>query len=365
MVAFHYAPHASSVDVSSPLQLAYLAVLSGGASAVSLFFVLSGFVLAHSYLGYDGAFRGTFRRFWSARARRILPAYLLAYIAALIWLAFNEGVDGPAALASLGLVQAWWGPIARLVNSPGWSLSVEAFFYAVFPFLAARVYRLASRRPKLVICALFIASLPGPMALGALSEALPGPTGAFLAQTALNLPLLHLSSFLIGVATVAAFRRAPGPKGRWNATVGEALPTLGGLCCLILVSGTLPGPLVRNGALAPWFALLIFRLAHGRGFVSQVLSWPVFVLLGEASFALYIIQEPLWNWAGPLLVGADDTLRFAILFGVAIGLSVVIQRVLEPRAFHALDSVRGKLAGPGYWIRRCPALYGKAPSLSG
>jgi peptidoglycan/LPS O-acetylase OafA/YrhL len=340
--AFHYAPHATTIDLGSLAQLVYLTVLSGGASSVSLFFVLSGFVLAHRYLGDDGAFRGARAAFWLARLRRVAPVYFLGYALALAWLVTHGGADPLASVASLGLVQAWWGPLARLVNSPAWSLSVEAFFYATFPILAPPVYRLARRRPLLVVCTLLVCSLPGPLICGVASAQNTGGFASVLNDIALNLPLFHLPSFLIGVATAAAFRESPTSSARW-ATPGELLPNLGALCCLILISGTLPGPLVRDGALAPWFALLTLRLARGQGLVARVLSWPALVVLGDASYALYIIQEPVWNWFGSFLdaIGLPDVsgswLGFGCFVAVAIVLSLALSRWFEPR-FRALST---------------------------
>ena len=109
-----------------------------------------------------------------------------------------------------------------MVNSPAWSLSVEVFFYATFPVLAPPVYRLATRRPALVVAGLLLACVPGPLILGLVSagDQPTSMTADFWYQTALNLPVFHLPSFLIGVATAAAYRAVPRGTARW-ATPGE------------------------------------------------------------------------------------------------------------------------------------------------
>jgi peptidoglycan/LPS O-acetylase OafA/YrhL len=217
--------------------------------------------------------------------------------------------------------------MARLVNSPGWSLSVEVFFYASFPLLAPPMFRVAQRHPRAVVLGLLLASVPGPLA-GGLANA------EFWTQTALNLPLLHLPSFLVGVATAAVFRASTRPAPRW-ATLGEVLPTLGALCCLVLISGLLPGPVVRDGVLAPWFALTVLRLARGGGWVARVLGSGWMVSLGEASYALYILQEPLWNWFG-------EYLGFGAFAIIAVGVALAARRWFEPfQRVPAVQSGRG------------------------
>ncbi|HEY0584288.1 MAG TPA: hypothetical protein VGE94_19040, partial [Chloroflexota bacterium] len=170
--------------------------------------------------------------------------------------------------------------------------------------------------------------------------------------------LFHLPTFLMGVATAAAFRTSPRSTARW-ATPGEILPTIGALCCLVLISGTLPGPLVRDGALGPWFALVVLRLARGQGMVSRVLGWRLFVALGEASYALYIVQEPLWNWTGAFLEwlgysGALDTWPgFWAFVIVAVVLSLVIRSWWDTWLTRSVNELLAQLRGTAGF-----ALYG-------
>ena len=55
---------------------------------------------------------------------------------------------------------------------------------------------------------------------------------------------------------------------------------------------------VQSGILGPLFALLIWQLARGDGALRRALSAPVLLTLGEASYALYILQEPMFELVG-------------------------------------------------------------------
>src|SRR5690242_17436535 len=143
VVAYH------ALDALVPHAPGYLSRLaSHGYLGVSLFFVLSGFILTYTYIEPDsGALRGSAREFWWARIARVYPMYTAALVVALpVFLLYRIALAPPEARAQATiaagltpmLLQGWWPPAACQWNCPGWSLSVEMFFYAIFPFLAVR-----------------------------------------------------------------------------------------------------------------------------------------------------------------------------------------------------------------------------------
>src|SRR5262245_35048532 len=98
-------------------------LVSSGYTAVSLFFVLSGFVLAYTY-GQRHAGRGLDRRtFWVARFARIYPLYVLALVIALPFY-LRDGRPGGwlEPLLVVCLAQAWLPGAAVAWNGPAWSL---------------------------------------------------------------------------------------------------------------------------------------------------------------------------------------------------------------------------------------------------
>ena len=127
-----------------PFDLPWIhAVIAQSNVAVSFFFCLSGFIMATVYRdGVDA------RAYWIARFARIYPVYALALAACLV-----TGPDITAGQYGLDsvLLQAWVPGWAMTVNPPGWSLSVEVLFYALFPVLTRGLTARTLNRAILVV----------------------------------------------------------------------------------------------------------------------------------------------------------------------------------------------------------------------
>ncbi|MBJ6761269.1 acyltransferase [Myxococcaceae bacterium JPH2] len=308
VVAFHVVPREGLPSWA-------ISLLDGGPSSVTLFFILSGFVLAYSHLGAADTGRVSRRDFWAARFARIYPVYLLGLVLAAppFFLAVLRQEGGASTqalqrLASVGtavftLTQAWAPSLACQWNCPGWSLSVEAVFYALFPLLALPVARarplgLAALALATVLVGVLTASAAWGLDgwLAAHPDSLLGASETWRHVGAYH-PVPRLAQFLLGVVMGRGFalRQAHGqarpvPAGLPFATVALAL----GVMLPPWTEATLP---LRDALLTPLFAGLIWALAHGAGPLARFLEHPVTVRLGEASFALYILHIPLAYYA--------------------------------------------------------------------
>ena len=279
----------------------FMSSLTGsGFVAVSFFYVLSGFVLSYSYVNRSGKMLGSRWSFWVARIARIYPAYLLAFLLAapfnILWtLRVNHFSTGVAKLVSgaalvLTMQQAWTPWTAWYWNYPAWSVSVEAFFYLVFPFAALGLRAFRGKTCLLGMCALWVVALIAPVSL-CLTHGAAAVTGDRLQMAVEFTPLLRLPEFLIGMllgrAYVLGFRLTPG-----MSKVLSCCSLLAVLVCLAF-GPAIPRPLLANGLLVPLFAILIYSLAEGQGLLARLLSLPVLILLGEASYGIYILQIPV------------------------------------------------------------------------
>ena len=270
----------------------YRALIGIGYVGVSFFFVLSGFILVYVYGGREVAKR----RFWQARFARIYPAYLFSLLVTLPGLLHFLPVARQLHLAALTLtaypllLEAWFPRILMFWNVVAWSLSVEVFFYAVFPFALRVLERMEWSGLRVWIVGSWFASL---LLTGAYIVLRPDGVAHttsmnndlfWLGVVKLN-PLVRLPEFLLGMGVGAVFLRVPARARSWP--IAMAVPLL---LLAIALQTWIPYPVMHSGLLAPVFALLIFGFAT-RPAWSRFLAFRPLMLLGEASYSLYLLHS--------------------------------------------------------------------------
>jgi peptidoglycan/LPS O-acetylase OafA/YrhL len=326
------------------------AVFSFGYIGVAFFFLLSGFILTYRY---HDTFRAglrfdAIRNFYAARFARVYPlhaATMPIVIAVLVFLgtdALWSGVDPPTRLraiaAQLLLVQSWSAslPIEFGVNGPAWSISVEAFFYLLFPFLAFGLLRVLRSSPPRVVL------------LGAASLWLAASILLWPRQAAVDdwhwyvFPPTRLVDFVIGMLLGIAFLRFD-PRRRWpmHATSIEVL-AIAGVCTAVVLSPFVPLSMRFALWVMPAWCAVILAFAGGRGAIARMLSHPVLVRLGEISYAFYLchlavvkLVDQRVGWDHPLSVaialGGTLALSFALHYGVERPMRARVRGLLAPR----------------------------------
>ena len=321
--------------------------------SVSLFFVLSGFILTYNYFDRERGCRVTDQQFWAARLARVYPVYLLGLVIAIPQLLEELSLSDQtpllsniAAMVLVGcLVQSWLPQFAWFWNFPSWSLSDEAFFYWCFPWLLRRL-RALTRSQLLVSMSIVWLAAQVPAVLARIM----GPDGlGFVDRSAMPLlvkvvqmnPLLRLPDFVIGIFLGRLYLL----RGDHPPTSQFRLRELGGALSIVglslpvaaaAFSPEYPFPLTYSRSLvAPFNALLIFGLALGGGLLAKVLASRTMVLLGNASYALYLLHVPviyLTYTAARAWFGAEspNTWPMFVAYGFfAIGLSILAFLLVE------------------------------------
>jgi peptidoglycan/LPS O-acetylase OafA/YrhL len=319
VVIYHVTPVSDQhvIDWFPALPQAFYSLLRTGYVAVGIFFVLSGFVLAYNYdLGkrWDGL---SLARFAVARFSRIYPAYCLGlllitpFVVYRLAQAYTPDSLGDEALSGFlnwTLLQAWIPSMALTWNDPGWSLSNEAFFYLCFPFIGVLLWKVSTPGRNVATSAimwLFVLVAPLYLALqtgaGFEDPSTGGVSPAVSAETLAHFvkynPALRLPEFCVGILLCRMYSHVWQSHG---ALLGRGywfyLPALLLSGVLLSASSGFSPFLLHNGILLPLYGFIVLGLALGGGVVSRVLSSDILVLLGNASYSMYILHVPIRTW---------------------------------------------------------------------
>lgn len=320
-----------------------------GNFGVTFFFILSGFVLTWS--ARPGLAVGTF---WWRRFARIWPAHVVA-LALAVPVFYSLSPDprqwwikplDPSVIAlSVVLIQGWWRDPAILFsgNPAAWTLTCEAFFYALHPLL----WRGYLRLQRVGV----LSATMGVVALAVLLRVaiLIWPTGPL---AGLPLPVFRLTEFVVGIGIARAMRLGWRPPVRPVITYVLVAAALGaGYAFREHVAARF-----LNEVIIALFALMIAAVA-GRDVVSapSLLRSRPLVVLGEWSYAFYLVHATV-IYAVHDLFGAHRTswsgiVWYPVLLAAALlaagALHVLIERPVEQRLRRWWDDRRSPIVPAG------------------
>lgn len=264
-----------------------LKVVAAGNTGVTLFFVLSGFLLTLPFLDALRQRRSIdIRRFYWARALRILPLYYAAILVA--W--FFTGA--PEALRAMFFIPLGFKLFPFSV--PWWSLCTEVQFYLLLPWAMLMLQWRAGR--WLLAFALLVWAIAHLLLFNdrqwlaahgnwSLADSLFGRGGAFLAGA--------LSAWLHGSGLAGRLLE----RARFAALLG-----VGGLLALFWLlawygqTGQRPAveamPMYHNLEALLWACILLCVL-HLRGGLKSVFINRALEHFGKISYSLYLVHVPL------------------------------------------------------------------------
>ncbi len=286
---------------SNPQWFGFLApVVNAGFISVSYFILLSGFVLAYNY--GERARNGQLdrKRFWQARFTRIYPIYFLSLVLSLGQLKIEYPTHTHAmfwagiVLTPL-LLQGFIPAIAIFLNTPAWTMSAEAAYYVIFPWVAKwkRPERIAPHLARMAgIWALGL--VPGALYIAFNPDGIAHPDrwsyGPWLWALKYT-PYSHVFSFIFGVmlASLDQMIARASHVRLWLGLVGFA-----GIYTLLSLGSLVPYAIIHDGLLMPLFGCIVLGLA-GENPLAYVLSVRPLVFVGEASYCLYLLHYSLWN----------------------------------------------------------------------
>ena len=309
-------------------------IVPGGLLGVTVFFVLSGFLITGQV--WNGIERNAGRLdakdFWSRRVRRLLPASLLVVaVVSVTWPAL--GYDLPLRdLVSAVLPIRNWAMLrsdAGYGASPSptahfWSLAVEEQVYLVLPFLLLVLARLRSRR----------------MAGGALAvlAAVAVAAGAALAAAG-HLDRAYLSTYtragevLAGASAALLWRTGPRPRR-------AGVLAIAGAAALGAVFGLLSWPSANVSTIGIPVTVVATLALCGSSMTTG--TWwagvgrtRVVRVTADHAYELYLVHVPLYAVVNQYRTGlSGSTLilaRLVLTAVVAAGLHVLVEPIRRRR----------------------------------
>ncbi|GLB67916.1 acyltransferase family protein [Arthrobacter mangrovi] len=250
--------------------------LSPGMVGVSFFYVLSGFVLTWTAKPGDSSWL-----FFQRRFARVYPAYAVAWLVSMALIVISSESPVWQDLFALTLLQSWFPDEAIYsgANVVFWSISCEAFFYLVFPWIFPLAQRL-TQTGRLTVIAACLALV---WVAAAINDPLvPGSVGHWFIYF---FPPTRMLEFIIGI--MLALQIKHGTRRFQVPLWAASLIAL----AAYMAAAFVPDSYMRVAVTLAPFALLVFAAAQtdlaGKASLYRL---PVFVTLGVWSYCFYLIH---------------------------------------------------------------------------
>lgn len=305
-----------------------------GATGVTYFFLLSGFLLAYHYKRPIVENTFSYSDFLIKRVSKIYP---LHWIVALffVWLTWDE-VLGKAIPLNFMLLQSWF-PLYKVyfsLNGTSWFLSSIVFCYFVFPLLI-RFFEKWGKTAWLLFMLYALGWILFSELYPPINEGWGNKAGWYNHN-----PMSRVVDFGCGILCCNIYNWLKS----LNIKVPAYLPTIAEVvCCLLIVI------LLYDHSLLPWgldkiavgLFILTFALQE-KGLLSRLLQNRLFMYLGKISFSIYIIHAAV-------ICGIDYNLPFhygvssIIILGITLLLSALSYHLLEPYTSQRMSTFLKKI----------------------
>lgn len=299
-----------------------------GVCGVSLFFVLSGFVLSEGYGERVRTRQLRWRTFFFRRWVRVYPLHLLG--ALLFLAAYRRHVDPsdwPYAVCNLALVQSWV-PLHDCyfsLNGVSWFVSSILPAYALFPCIWRTVNAFRLRT------ALAAAAVIAGVYVGVVAQLPDSAAEAWLYV----FPPVRLLDFSLGVLAHRVYRRVQADGGLRHAALWEWLP-VALFAGNVALSPHLPERFFYVAQFWPTAVatVLIFALADSArgGWLTRCLRLRCMVWLGGISFEFYMLHKILMDTMAyafyRLHLALPAAVQYAAVFLLLLPLCWAVKRML-------------------------------------
>jgi peptidoglycan/LPS O-acetylase OafA/YrhL len=307
-----------------------LSAFSGGFVGVDIFFVISGYVIAHSLEDDLKARSFSIWRFYSKRIKRIFPALFATVF--LTWLFsfwillpnFFEGFSKSIMAASTFVSNIYFWKDSGYFSADAlsrpllhtWSLSVEEQYYIFAPMFTYLVYSFFGKRWFIAFSPVLIMSL-----ILSAYETRMGPTANFF--------LLPTRAWELLIGALLAHAALKPLRSKW---LMELVATSG--MCLIAWSifmFTRATPFPGLNALYPCIGacLIIYAGQSTSSLTTKLLSTKPFTGIGKISYSLYLVHWPVIVLTYFITLAPPATAQVLFILAVSFPLAILSWRFVE------------------------------------
>jgi peptidoglycan/LPS O-acetylase OafA/YrhL len=346
------------------------------AEGMTLFFVLSGFVIHYNYSASLSAnpARGLYN-FFISRFARLYPLYFLClflditkhYGYSTLTKSFHDAIP-----FYLSMTQSWiykpLGDHALIYQfghmpSVSWSVSTEWFFYLAYPIICFAILKLMTLRSKLSMLALLTVLVPTLIFITAhlqpaINDYALNKYGEIATATHHQdslyrwiiyfSPYSRITEFLVGCLTASIYMQVSARRPSIKEERIGLVVLLFGILAAITLHNFIYNPPKSIPSLQ-WIstlhmcfgfaiplAIIIFCSARYKNFITRFLCHPTLLMGGEISYSLYLLHLPIGEAfsrdAAPvtsLIVGIADGTRYFIALLAILGAATISYRFIE------------------------------------
>ena len=316
-----------------------------GWMGVSLFFILSGFVLALPLIGTEGKMRDPAAAiaYYGRRAKRLLPLFMIG-----CFVGYLVNRTGPEpllrALTTLSMFSA--REFSPSVNGPFWTLMLEIWFSILMPLLLIAAWRFGYWR---LLAATVVVALVTRIVATRFTFA-----GLVIDPIKDSVPA-RLDDFVIGIVIAKLYvegrlRDVP----RWLPACGAALLAASALIWDLVIQGIVPAPIraLLNLPTSIGFACIMMACLAERSAIARVVRlWPLRVA-GAMCFSIYCWHYWIMQAIDPNSLKIE---RVGLFLLVTAAISVLCYKFIEfpQRSWRFLLRLEDQAMSPIIpWLRK-------------
>ena len=275
----------------------------GGAWGVSLFFVLSGFVMYYAYCERDlgtnllSRIKFTYVKIKKLYLLHILTMFLALFLAIYSGKTFFDFVlNGIKVVLNVCLVQAWIPRVGMYfsLNGVAWYLSVCTFLYFMFP-VVLKIIKGFNRNRDAIVCIVWVLIIQVTISFGVEHIAVPAIIDNFPKWTTYIFPIYRLGDFVIGCCLGYIYvHRRKIKISIWKASVLEGVVILAslGACLVYHRCGDVVGEGFRYTLIYTLPSIgIVYLTAVKKGFFSKAITNRPMIFLGDISAYAFLIHQ--------------------------------------------------------------------------